>query len=118
MHIREVSFTESSNFLGLDNFDVAELNWNVRTITFTGNLVGGGTVEQSFTTDGQANGSAETFNFGTSFTNLSSVTWNSPFVYYDNFVVAPIPEPSSLLLFAVGILAIVGMGYRQRMKVE
>jgi hypothetical protein len=28
----------------------------------------------------------------------------------------PIPEPSTYLLFAVGILAIVGMGYQQRKK--
>jgi len=33
------------------------------------------------------------------------------------FLVVPIPEPSTWLLFAVGILSIIGMGYRQRKKV-
>jgi len=34
----------------------------------------------------------------------------------DDLQVSPIPEPSTYLLFAIGILGIIGMGYRQRKK--
>lgn len=85
----------------LDSIDLSELFNNasgVATVSFTGFLLGGGTVAQSFTTDGVFG--AQTFIFGSAFVNLTSVSWrqDAPFHQFDNIVVdATVPEPSSAL---------------------
>lgn len=83
------------------------------SVTFTGNLFGGGTVTQTFTLDGIEETSRpflalETFSFRSDFTNLTSVTWSQvvPFHQFDNIVVDgmgsapgpinPVPEPAIL----------------------
>lgn len=40
--------------------------------------------------------------------------WEEGSQFSATLSMAPIPEPSTYLLFAIGILAIVGMGVRQR----
>lgn len=102
----------------LNSIDLAELNGNrVATVTFTGNLSGGGTVTQSFTLDGNAF-APETFSF-VGFTNLVSVTWgqDSPFHQFDNIVLdenlAPVPVPASLPLV---LTALAGLGFASRRK--
>ena len=88
------------------------------SVTFLGNLFGGGTVTQTFTLDGIAFG-AETFAFSNVFTNLTSVTWAqvSPFHQFDNIVVdgmVSVPEPGTLFLLGSGLL--VGAAFRKRFK--
>jgi hypothetical protein len=73
----------------LVSIDLSELNGSVgpQTVTFQGNLFGGGTVSQTFTTDGPFG--LQTFNFS-GFTNLVSVSWDqidpTSFLMYDNIV--------------------------------
>ena len=103
------------------SIDIAELysGSGSANVTFTGALSGGGTVTQSFTSDGvSATGnvsSFETVTF-TGFNNLVSVNWlqNSPFHQFDNVTVAPVPLPAafSLLLMSIGGLAL----FRRRAK--
>jgi hypothetical protein len=84
----------------LNSIDLSELfnPSSAVTVNFTGFLFGGGTVTQSFTTDGVFG--AQTFVFNTSFGNVTSVSWfqSAPFHQFDNIVVdaASVPEPSPL----------------------
>jgi hypothetical protein len=81
------------------------------TVSFVGYLLGGGTVTQSFATDGVFG--AETFTFNSTFASVASVTWrqDAPFHQFDNIVIdatvvdAAVPEPSSALgLLGFGII--------------
>jgi hypothetical protein len=72
---------------GLDSIVLSELNGSQSpgaNVTFTGNLQGGGTVSQAFTLDGTFG--RQTFNFSSSFNNLTSIQWqqNSPFHQFDD----------------------------------
>ena len=94
----------------LISIDLAELNGaNASTVTFTGDVQGGGTVTQSFTLDGVAFG-AQIFKFGPQFTNLTAVRWTqaSPYHQFDN-IVAEVPEPASLASILAGTLGLVGL---------
>ena len=91
--------------LSVFNLTSIDLDWlvgNVVTVTFTGFLNGGGTVQQQFTTDG-ANG-LETFNF-TGFTNLTKVEWLQEFGFhqYDNINVSVVPEPATVIALMAGL---------------
>ena len=103
------------------SIDIAELysGSGSANVTFTGALSGGGTVTQSFTSDGvSATGNVSSFETVTfsGFNNLVSVNWlqNSPFHQFDNVTVAPVPLPAafSLLLMSLGGLAL----FRRRTK--
>lgn len=82
------------------------------TVSFTGNVNGGGTVFQSFVV-----GSALAFsNFSfTGFNNLNSVSWiqAAPYHQFDNIVLdnGTVPEPASLALFG---LALAGFAVARR----
>ncbi|MGB9110459.1 MAG: PEP-CTERM sorting domain-containing protein [Telluria sp.] len=83
------------------------------TVTFTGNVHGGGTLTQSFTT-GTALG-FDTYTFS-GFDMLDSVSWvqAAPYYQFDNIVVdasAAVPEPGTLALFGV---ALAGLGALRR----
>jgi hypothetical protein len=80
-------------------------------VMFTGTLVGGGTVSETFsvTTPVGAPGSFQTFDF-TGFSDLASVSWDQPVFtrglnqFSDISLSTAIPEPSSLILASVGAL--------------
>lgn len=82
------------------------------TVSFTGNVNGGGTVFQSFVV-----GSALAFNnFSfTGFNNLNSVSWvqAAPYHQFDNIVLdgGTVPEPATLALFG---LALAGFAVARR----
>jgi hypothetical protein len=101
------------------------------TVTFTGSLVGGGTVSESFTvTTPSGAGAFQSFSF-TGFTNLKSVIWDQPtfdlgLYQFTNINLSTaagsaIPEPSSLViamtLFGGGGLASIRRR-RQRQQPE
>lgn len=92
----------------LYSIDIAELNGSaVADITFIGELLGGGFVEQTFSLDGIAFG-METF-FFSGFNDVVRVTWAqvSPFHQFDNIVLdrdVGVPEPASVLLLGLGLL--------------
>jgi len=84
------------------------------SVTFTGEIFGGGSVDQAF---GPISvGAFTTFSFG-GFTNLTSVSWVqiSPHHQFDNIVIdtQSVPEPGTLALFGIGLAA---MGLSRRRK--
>ena len=86
----------------LVSIDLDYLIGSVATVSFTGNINGGGTVQQQFTTDGVVG--LETFNFS-GFTNLDSVEWtqDAPFHQFDNIVVNVVPEPATVVALMAGL---------------
>lgn len=76
------------------------------SVTFTGLLYTGAAVTQTFSLDGLYG--AQTFLFDDDFTQLISVSWLNSAAYhqFDDIDVAPVPEPSTMLLFASGLLTV------------
>jgi hypothetical protein len=93
----------------LSSIDLADFEntGNPTTINFTGNIAGGGTVNQSFATDSLPG--LQTFTFS-NFTNLASVDWTvstGNWVQFDNINVSAatsVPEPFTVLgtIFGAG----------------
>ncbi len=95
----------------LSSIDLADIynNGTNVNVDFIGNLVGGGTVTQSFTTDSVAG--LETFTFNSSFTNLASVQWTPTigvqYIQFDNINIngggsTAVPEPFTVLGTLIG----------------
>ncbi|MGV6848722.1 MAG: hypothetical protein ACWA5A_10120 [Marinibacterium sp.] len=86
------------------------------TVTFTGTIQGGGTVQQSFTLDGTFGN--ETFTFSSAFTGLTSLSWTqvSPYHQFDDIMllVAAVPAPASGLLGLTGLGAIAWLRRRRK----
>ncbi len=94
------------------------------TVMFTG-MAMGGSVMQSFDLSGTQMG-FQNFNFTSTFTALSSVQisatneFGEPLVKFDDVsgVLTPavVPEPSTIMLSAAGLLCIVAFGTRRRVQ--
>ena len=89
-------------------------------VTFAGYLAGGGTISQTVTLDGTADGAGplidfETFNFDgrwnrlTMFSVLASDMYLNPGL--DNLVLRTVPAPATLTLFGIGLA---GLGIARR----
>lgn len=76
------------------------------SVVFTGVSSSGATVMQTLILDGAFG--AQVFAFDTSFSNLVSVSWLQTDVFhqFDDITVAPVPEPTTILLFASGLLTV------------
>lgn len=102
----------------LNSIDLDSLNIPVSvSVTFSGELNGGGTVTQSFTTDNLFP-DMETFTFDSTFSNLLNVTWlQDPeyllYHHFDNIVVGPVPEPTAMALIGLGLGGIIAMRRRR-----
>jgi hypothetical protein len=82
-----------------------------QSVTFTGTLAGGGTVTETFATDGTAN--LTPFYFGSEFSDLVAVEWNAGGMNFDNIEAGLfVPEPSSAAV-ACTIVALGAIGRRK-----
>ncbi len=110
----------------LNSFDYSEPQLAplspARTVTFTGNFVGGGTIIQAVTSDGVIGSQNAVF---TGFSNLSSVvfeyeTGSDSGFQLDNINVtsaaAAIPDPSTIVMFGIGagVMGLVSIRRRRR----
>ncbi len=107
---------ENGDAFDLESIVLARMNQlgaGTRLVSFEGTLSGGGTVNQSFVLDEPAwSFVRRTFEF-TGFDEVVSVTWRQEgqFHQFDNIVVNSVPEPVSLGLLGLGMLAV---GVRRR----
>lgn len=86
------------------------------TVQFNGHLANGNTVTQSFTVQGDF--AAQSFTFGSDFSNLVSVDWlQDAYAYqFDNVDVTATPVPAAAWLLGSGLLGLAGLRRRERQQ--
>jgi hypothetical protein len=98
----------------LNSIDLAELYpADVQfDVAFTGLLANGSTVSKTFTLDGALG--AQSFSFGSDFSNLASVSWSqsADFHQFDNVNATPTPIPAAAWLLGSGIMGLAGIRRR------
>ena len=114
---RNTSLTANNgSAFNLVSIDLGEQISGEAKVVFTGHLLGGGTVTQSFTLDGVFSfGSGfETF-FFSGFNNITSLEWSneSPLHQFDDIVVSTVPLPAAVWLFGLGLLGLLGVARRR-----
>ncbi len=106
---------DSGNPFTVASIDLGEVDLGEQSITFTGNLQGGGTTMTTFVKNSLQNPGFETFFFDSTFTNLVSLEWmnSGPYFHqFDNIVVTPVP--AAAWLFGSGLLGLMGITRRRR----
>jgi hypothetical protein len=85
-------------------------------VVFTGVVNDGSIITQTLTLDGIFV-TSEVFSFN-DFSNLVSVSWlqTPDYHQFDNIDVAPVPEPTTMLLFGTGLAGIAGVQFRRKKK--
>jgi hypothetical protein len=86
---------------------------NATSITVVGNLFGGGTVSQTFTLNAAA--SFQNYVLNSSFTNLTSATFNrNGAIAIDNITASAVPVPAGVVLAGMGLVGAYGLRRRFR----
>lgn len=113
--------TFTLNSIDIANVRLQSLFPSMTTVTFIGNVQGGGVVTQTFTT--AMTNALQTVTFGSGFTNLTSVSFDqrAPGIQFDNIVVvgaAPsaVPEPSQTAALGLGLLGLSGLVLKARKR--
>lgn len=116
-----IDVTRNGGLFNLNSISLAPFFEANTTVLFTGTRSGGGTPTQTFTLLGTQAG-FQTFNFTNAFSNLTAVRiaatnqYGEPLVKLDNLAATVVPEPSTVLLSAVGLAGIAAISRRRRSR--